>query len=194
VTPNLGAGRDNDGVQVTSYETLEAARAGDRAAVEALYRELAPAVLGYLRAQGGSDPEDLVSETFVGMVRGLPAFEGDERAFRSWVFSIAHRRLLDERRRLARRPEEPIEPETLPEARGGDVEREAEERLGTRWAVEAIASLTPEQRDVLLLRVLADLAAVDVARILGKSVGAVKSLQRRALLALARQIDREGVS
>jgi RNA polymerase sigma factor (sigma-70 family) len=181
-------------MQVASRETLEAARAGDRAALEALYRELAPAVLGYLRAQGAREPEDLTSETFVGMVRGLPKFDGDVRAFRSWVFSIAHRRLLDQRRRLARRREEPVDPREMPEGLGGDVEREVEESLGSRWALEAVARLTPEQRDVLLLRVLADLAAEEVAQILGKSLGAVKSLQRRALLALARQIDRQGVS
>lgn len=179
---------------VVTSETLEAARDGDRAALEALYRELAPAVLGYLRAQGGRDPEDLASETFVGMVRGLPSFDGDGRAFRSWVFSIAHRRLMDQRRRLARRREDPVGPGDLPEARGGDAEREAVDRLGDRWALEAVAGLTPEQRDVLLLRVLADVSVEDVARVLGKSVGAVKSLQRRGLLALARQIDPESVS
>ncbi len=181
-------------MQVTSAETLEAARAGDRAALEALYRWLAPAVLGYLRAQGGRDPEDLASETFVGMVRGLPTFQGDERAFRSWVFSIAHRRLVDQRRRLARRPEEPVDPGVMPETRGGDAELEAVDRLGARWALEAVSGLTDEQRDVLLLRVLGDVSVEDVARILGKSAGAVKSLQRRGLLALARQIDPEGVS
>jgi RNA polymerase sigma-70 factor (ECF subfamily) len=181
-------------MQVTSPEILAAARAGDRAALDALYRGLAPAVLGYLRAQGGRDPEDLTSETFVGMVRGLPAFEGDERAFRSWVFSIAHRRLVDQRRRLARRPEEPVDPSEMPEATGGDAQDEAVARLGARWALESVARLTPEQRDVLLLRVLADVSVRDVARILGKSIGAVKSLQRRGLLALARQIDAEGVS
>jgi RNA polymerase sigma factor (sigma-70 family) len=173
---------------------VEAARAGDRAALEALYRELAPAVLGYLRAQGARDAEDLASETFVGVVRGLGRFRGDERGFRSWVFGICHRRLIDERRRLARHREEPIPPAELPETHGGDVEEEVLTRVDARWAREAVARLTPDQRDVLLLRILADLPIENVARILGKSQGAVKSLQRRALLSLARQLDREGVS
>ncbi|HEX2026160.1 MAG TPA: sigma-70 family RNA polymerase sigma factor, partial [Actinomycetota bacterium] len=134
------------------------------------------------------------SETFVGVVRGLSRFGGDERGFRSWVFGICHRRLIDERRRLARPREEPVPPSDLPERPGGDVEEEAVARVGTTWARDAVARLTRDQRDVLLLRVLGDLSVEEVARIVGKSRGAVKSLQRRALLALARQVDREGVS
>jgi RNA polymerase sigma factor (sigma-70 family) len=181
-------------VRVTNRATVEAAGKGDPAALEGLYRGLAPAVLGYLRAQGAREPEDLTSETFVGVVRGLRRFRGDEGDFRSWVFSIAHRRLLDERRSLARRPAETIPPTEIPDRAGGDVEDEALARMGARWASDAVARLTAEQRDVLLLRVLADLSVQDVARILKKSPGAVKSLQRRALVALARHIDREGVS
>jgi RNA polymerase sigma-70 factor, ECF subfamily len=179
---------------VTNPDIVGAARDGDPAALEALYRDTAPAVLGYLRAQGAREPEDVASETFVGVVRGLRRFQGDEIAFRSWVFSIAHRRLIDERRGLFRRRAEPVDAADLPEPRGGDVEDEAIARVGARWAHEAVARLTAEQRDVLLLRVLADLSVEDVARILDKSVGAVKSLQRRALLSLARHIDREDVS
>jgi RNA polymerase sigma factor (sigma-70 family) len=181
-------------MRMTDPETLAAAQAGDQAALEVLYRDLAPAVLGYLRAQGAKDAEDLTSETFVGMVRGLPRFQGDERAFRSWLFSIAHRRVLDERRVLARRPVELVAPTEVPEEPGGDVEGEALASIGTLWAREAIARLTPDQRDVVLLRVLGDLSLDDVGRILGRSVGAVKSLQRRGLVALARNLDRRGVS
>lgn len=179
---------------MTSPQILGSARAGDPAALEALYRELAPVVLGYLRAQGAKEPEDLTGDTFVGVVRGLHRFQGDRQALRSWVFAIAHRRLLDERRRLARRREEAVDPRELPERIAGDVEQDALVRVGARWAVDALAGLTPDQRDVLLLRVLADLSVGAVAGILRKGPGAVKSLQRRALLALARQIDPEAVS
>jgi RNA polymerase sigma factor (sigma-70 family) len=178
----------------TEPDRLQAARAGDPVALEALYRELAPAVLGYLRAQGAPEAEDLTSETFVGVVRGIRRFEGDDRAFRSWLFSIAHRRLLDDRRSLARRPAEPVAPADLPERGEGNTEDEAMASIGTEWAHEVIAGLTPDQRDVILLRVLGDLSIEDVARILGKSPGSVKSLQHRGLLALLRHLDREGVS
>jgi RNA polymerase sigma factor (sigma-70 family) len=174
---------------------LAAARSGDQAALEALYRDLAPPVLGYLRVQGAREPEDVASEVFVALVRGLAGFKGDERDFRSWVFTIAHRRLVDERRRNSRRLETPADPETLRLlGPAGDVEGEALARLGGRPAVQALHRLTPDQRAVVLLRVLADLPVAEVARVLGKSAGAVKTLQRRALARLAREISREAVS
>jgi RNA polymerase sigma factor (sigma-70 family) len=182
----------------TFPEVLAAAQAGDERAMESLYRDLAPAILGYLRGQRSAEPHDTLGEVFVGVVRGLSAFRGDEKGFRSWVFAIAHRRLMDERRRLARRGEQPVDPGEL-SARfenrlTGDVEAEALERSGEAWALRALERLTEEQREVLLLRVVADLPVAEVARIVGRSEGAVKALQRRALSALARQIEREGVS
>lgn len=179
-------------------DVLDAARSGESLALEAIYRELAPQVLGYLRGQGVRDSEDAASEVFVGMVRGLKRFRGDERDFRTWVFSIAHRRVIDERRRLARRREEPVEPldlaGPLAGSRTGDAEAEGLDRLGTRWALAALRTLSPDQRAVVALRVLADLSVEQVAAVLGKSLGAVKSLQRRGLVALARNLEREGVS
>jgi RNA polymerase sigma-70 factor, ECF subfamily len=176
---------------------LESARQGDRGALEALHHDLAPVVIGYLRGQGATEPEDAAAEVFVGVARGLRSFRGDERAFRSWVFSIAHRRLIDERRRLSRRRERPVDPADLAgrlDRPGGDVEAEALARIGESWVLRAIGTLTPAQREVLLLRVLADLPVEEVARIVGRTSGAVKALQRRALSALAGQIDREGVT
>lgn len=179
-------------------QTLEAARRGEPAALEAIYRELATPVLGYLRSQGVREPEDAASEVFVGVVRGLDRFRGDEADFRTWVFSIAHRRAIDERRRLGRRKESLVDPTELigPLAGSstGDVEHEAMEQLGTGWALNALHSLSADQRAVVTLRVLADLSVLQVAAVLGKTPGAVKALQRRALMALARNLDREGVS
>src|SRR3990170_6290762 len=85
-------------------EVLAEAQRGERWALERIYRALGPVVTGYLRTQGAVEPEDLTSEVFVGVLRKVAGFRGDEPAFRSWVFMIAHRRLLDERRRLRRRP------------------------------------------------------------------------------------------
>jgi RNA polymerase sigma-70 factor (ECF subfamily) len=177
---------------------LDAARRREAWALEAVYLELATPVLAYLRGQGVRDPEDAASEVFVGMVRGLERFRGDERQFRTWVFSIAHRRVIDERRRLARRREEPVDPVylagPLAGSRTGDAEAESLDRLGTHWALDALGTLSPDQRAVVALRVLADLSVEQVAAVLGKSLGAVKSLQRRGLVALARNLEREGVS
>lgn len=190
---------DNQGMAFgASFGTVLAeARAGAPSAFEAIYRDLAPSVLGYLRGQGAAEPEDLASEVFVGVVRGLDRFTGDEPAFRAWVFSIAHRRLVDERRRLARRREELTDPAEMSSfvsgALVGDAEAEALESLGSGVG-NALKALSQDQRAVVLLRILADLSVADVASILGKSQGAVKTLQRRALRSLVRGLEREGVS
>src|SRR5690606_5119335 len=84
---------------------LAAARRGDPEAWRRLYESVAGRVAGYLRTQGAEEPEDLTSEVFVAVVRNFSKFVGDEAQFRSWVFVIAHRRLIDERRRRARRHE-----------------------------------------------------------------------------------------
>lgn len=174
---------------------LRAARAGAPWAFERLYADLAGAVAGYLRIQGAREPEDLTSEAFVGVFRGLESFHGDEQQFRSWVFTIAHRRLQDERRRLARRPRlasADAAADIAPHLPGGDVEQEALDSLGEQWVMRVSARLSADQRTVLLLRTIADLTAEQVARLTGKTVGAVRALQRRALEALRQQLVSEG--
>lgn len=166
---------------------LEAARAGAEWAWSRLYSDLSAAVLGYLRTRGAAEPEDLLGEVFVQVARHAGTFEGEYTAFRSWVFTVAYHRLVDERRYRARRP---VAPGEIPEAaRGtGDTETEALDDLATDEVVALLETLTPEQRDVLLLRVVGDLSVEDVARIVGRRPGAVKALQRRGLESLRRSL------
>jgi RNA polymerase sigma factor (sigma-70 family) len=174
-------------------EVLAAARRDERWALEHMFRALAPVVTGYLRLQGGVEPEDLTSEVFVGVLRNLGTFEGDEAAFRSWVFTIAHRRLLDERRRLSRRPP-PMPLADVPDAPApDDVEAAVAQTLDTAQVQALCDRLVPDQRDVLLLRLVGQLTVDEVAATLGKTPGAVKALQRRGLLAIGRLVEREGV-
>ena len=172
---------------------LAAAQRGDRGALGELFTTLSPVVAGYLRLQGSHEPDDLTSEVFVGVLRNIGSFTGDEANFRAWLFTIAHRRLLDERRRLARRPP----PEPLDEAVAlpseDDVERDAEAAVSAARVREVCAGLAPDQRDVLLLRLLGGLTLEECAATLGKSLGAVKALQRRGFAAIGRRLDREGV-
>ncbi|HEX2032011.1 MAG TPA: sigma factor-like helix-turn-helix DNA-binding protein [Actinomycetota bacterium] len=76
----------------------------------------------------------------------------------------------------------------------GDVEEEAFASLGTRRALEELGRLTEDQRGVVLLRVVGDLSVEETARVLGKTPGALKALQRRALVALGRALEKEGAS
>jgi RNA polymerase sigma factor (sigma-70 family) len=172
---------------------LAAARGGAPWAWERIYRWLAPAVAGYLRVQGVDDVDDVTSEAFLGVVRGISRFHGDEQQFRSWVFVIAHHRLQDHRRQRYRRPRA----EELSEAHApaaGDAETDALGALGTARVYAVCARLAPDQRDVVLLRIIADLTVDDVAAVLGKTRGAVKALQRRGFEALRKIFDQEGVS
>lgn len=174
-------------------QMLAAAQVNAPWAFEALYRELAPAVAGYLRMQGADEPDDLTSEVFLGVFRGIRGFTGTEAQFRSWVFTIAHRRLTDERRRRGRTPPT-ASLDAVAEPVGGDVEDEALAWLGDERVRDLLAELSPGQRDVLLLRVVADLSVEDTARALGKRPGAVKALQHRGLATLQRKMSQQAVT
>jgi RNA polymerase sigma factor (sigma-70 family) len=174
-------------------DVLVAARANAPWAFERLYSQLAPAVAGYLRMRGAVDADGLTNEVMLGVFRGLPSFEGDAERFRSWVFTIAHHRLVDDRRRQAVRVRT-SELENHHEPVGGDVEHEAVAGLQHDDVRALLDPLTVEQRDVILLRVVADLSVEEVATVLGKRPGAVKMLQRRALASLRRRLEREGVT
>ncbi|MCV2489697.1 sigma-70 family RNA polymerase sigma factor [Geodermatophilus sp. YIM 151500] len=165
-------------------DVLAAAQAGAAWAFEVFYRDLSPVVTGYLRLHGAADPDDLASETFLQVFTGLPGFRGDEDGLRAWVFTIAHRRLVDDRRRRSRRPETVDDPGDLAVHAGGDVEDDALARLGAEEVRRLCAHLSDDQRAVLLLRILADLTVEQVAEVMGRSVGSVKQLQRRGLRAL----------
>ena len=170
-------------------DVLVAAQAGAAWAFETLYGDLSPAVTGYLRLHGAVEPDDLASETFLGVFRGLSGFEGDEDALRSWVFTIAHRRLVDDWRRRSRRPQLTDDAD-LALVPGGDAEDDALVRVGTQDIHRMCAGLSDDQRSVLLLRVLADLTVEQIAAVMGRSTGSVKALQRRGLRALRERIEK----
>jgi RNA polymerase sigma factor (sigma-70 family) len=171
-------------------DVLVAAQAGAAWAFEVLYRDLAPAVTGYLRLHGALEPDDLASETFIGVFTGLAGFRGDEQGLRAWVFTIAHRRLLDDWRRRSRRPQLADDAGDLPDPVGGDVEDDVLGRIATDEVTRLCGGLPADQRSVLLLRILADLTVEQVAQVMERSVPSVKALQRRGLRALRAELER----
>ena len=174
---------------------LRAAQSGAPWALERLYQVFSPAVLGYLRIQGAADPEDLANEVFLGVFQRIGSFAGDEDRFRSWVFTIAHSRLIDDRRRASRRPLTVPDAAEFPVDRpGGDAEADALARLSSRRVQALCEELVADQRDVLLLRLMAGLTVEAIAESLGKSEGAVKALQRRGLANLRKVLERDPVS
>lgn len=180
----------------TAFESiLAAARTGAEWAWTAIYRDFAPGLLRYLRARNVTDPEDLLGEIFVQVVRHVGNFDGSEAEFRAWVFAIARNRAIDEARRRVRHPVDPVETDLLVRNAGtGDAEDDAVMALSGGEVRVLIERLTPDQRDVLLLRFFGQLTAEEVGRALGKNTGAVKTLQVRALAAIRRELTRQGVS
>jgi RNA polymerase sigma-70 factor (ECF subfamily) len=170
-------------------DVLAAAQAGAAWAFEVLYRDLAPSVTGYLRLHGAAEPDDLASETFIGVFTGLAKFTGDEDRLRAWVFTIAHRRLTDDWRRRSRRPQLADEPADLTAFVGGDVEDDVFTRIGADTVQELCGLLPEDQRSVLLLRILGDLTIEQIADVMDRSVASVKALQRRGLRSLRDRIE-----
>jgi RNA polymerase sigma-70 factor, ECF subfamily len=168
---------------------LRAAVGGDDRAFGILWRDLQPGLLRYLDALAPGAGEDLASETWLRVIGGLDRFSGDERAFRAWVFTVARHRAVDRWRRRARRHDEPVPLEALIHlAAPDDPAGAAVDAISSRAAVALIATLPPDQAEVVLLRVVAGLEVAEVAAITGKRPGNVRVLAHRALRRLAERL------
>ena len=168
---------------------LASASGGDEHAFAILWRDLQPALLRYLRVIAPAACEDLASETWLEVARGLSRFQGNEVGFRSWVFTVARHRTVDWRRREARHPSIPLPPEEVPERPGpSDAADPVLEAISTRAALALIAELPPDQAEVVTLRVVAGLDVAQVAEIVGKRAGAVRVLAHRGLRRLAERL------
>jgi RNA polymerase sigma-70 factor, ECF subfamily len=170
---------------------LAGARRREPAAVTRIYSAYAPVLFRFFVAAVGDRPtaEDLTGEVFKSAIEGLPRFRGPVEALGGWLFQIARHDLADHRRRQARSLVQPLD-DLLQEAAllGGamDPEELALDRVEGERVLAALRQLTSDQREVLLLRLAADLTAAEVAGILHKSTEAVKALQHRGLASLAR--------
>ncbi len=172
-------------------QILPAARSGEAWALRVVYEELAPRVHGYLVAHGAREPEDLTSEVFLTVLPRLASLTGGVPGLKTFTFSVAHARLVDDHRKRSRRePERPYEPEQ-DRRTSASAEQVSLEELGTERVHALLDTLPAPQREVLLLRIVADLSVDEVAHTIGKSPGAVKQLQRRGLLHLRETLRRE---
>ena len=170
---------------------LAGARRREPAAVTRVYTAYAPALFRFFLAAVGDRPtaEDLTSDVFKSAIEDLPRFRGPVEALGGWLFRIAHHDLSDYRRRQVRNLVQPLDDLLEEAALAGkvvDPEQLALDRVEGDRVLAALRQLTPDQREVLLLRLVADLTASEVAGILHKSTEAVKALQHRGLASLAR--------
>jgi RNA polymerase sigma-70 factor, ECF subfamily len=189
VTSHSGrrAGSENGRIR----DLVERAQRGDRTALEELYLLHFDRIYSYLHMSVGSrhDAEDLTTQTFVKMLESIGRFRWKSVPFSAWLFRIAHNLAMDHFRAKRRwQPEEePPEPVGAEETSAED---QAFAAMGNASLLELIARLSPEQRHVLTLKFVFRFSNGEAAAILGKTEGAVKSLQHRALSSLQKHVSR----
>lgn len=169
---------------------LDGVRAGDAAAASELFRRTQPRLLRYLRSREPDAADDVAADVWVAVASSLDRFDGDEDGFRGWVFTIARRRLLDHHRRAQRQRTSPVEPHGFDDRVDVDAATAVHAVNDAQEAVDRIvAELSPEQAEVVLLRVVADLDAGTVAAIMGRTAGWVRVTQYRAMKRLSQRLD-----
>lgn len=166
---------------------LARAAAGDADALAVLWSEHQSRLLRYVRGRGIADAEDVVTQVWIDAARGLGRFQGGADDFRRWLFTIAHHRMVDERRRWARRRATPLPPAVS--SPGADTDFEQRDALDR--ALSLVAMLPDPMSEAVLLRVVADLSVADTARIMGVRAGHARVLVHRGLRRLERMLAAE---
>jgi RNA polymerase sigma-70 factor, ECF subfamily len=173
----------------TFAAVLAAAAGGDEDAFGMLWSDLQPRLLRYFRVVAPGAAEDLASETWLRIIRGIGRFQGSEPAFQAWVFTIARHQVLDWRRRAVRRVTEDLPVTGLAEPLApDDPAAGAVEGASTRAALALIATLPADQAEAITLRVVAGLEVSRVAELMGKRPGTVRVLTHRGLRRLAERL------
>lgn len=177
-------------------KVLRAAADGDGTAFARLWRDSHPPLLRYLWVAAGDAAEDLASDVWLDVARRLAKFKGGEPEFRGWLFTLARRKVIDRHRYEARHPESPtgdIEPLDRPAS--DDTFAAALEDISTGSALALIATLPHDQAEIIVLRVVVGMDATEVARIVGKTPGAVRVAAHRGLRTLnARLVEANSVA
>jgi RNA polymerase sigma-70 factor, ECF subfamily len=171
---------------------VERAQQGDRAALEDLYLIHFDRIYSYLHMSVGNkhDAEDLTTQTFLKMLESIKRFRWQSAPFSAWLFRIAHNLAMDHFRARRRWQPEAEVPEP-PGSEEPSAELEAMQTIGRQSMLELIDKLSPEQQQVLTLKFVFNFPNADVATILEKTEGAIKSLQHRALASLQKQIAQD---
>jgi RNA polymerase sigma-70 factor (ECF subfamily) len=175
-------------------DLIRRAKQGDKQAIGELYRLHVDVIYRYIwgRVRDESVTEDLTAQVFLKALEGLPAYEPSGKPFVAWLYSIAYARIVDHWRKHERRVEVPLE-ETFP-ARDLRPEEFLEAQADWAMAIDLLAQLTDDQQDVIILRFIGEMSLAQVAETLGKTVGATKAIQYRALASLARLLEQCGDS
>ena len=184
----------SSGIDETSFaDVLAAAQRGDERAAQSLFVQLQPRLLRFLKAHEPRAADDIAAEVWLAVATRITQFEGTWADFRAWFFTIARRRLADHRRTAVRRRTDVVEAEVFELRPGRDnPEQAALDSLSGQDAARLItSSLSGDQAEVLLLRLLGDLDVDQVAGVMQRTPNWVRVTQHRAIRNLARLIDGE---
>lgn len=177
---------------VDEGQLIKRAKSHDARALSDLYRRHADAVFRYVYYRVGDREvaEDLVGEVFVRALEGLPAYQDTGTPFEAWLYRIAHARVVDYYRRQKVRRAAPLD-ESLTSSEEPDLSQLAAQRDDVRRVWNAVRHLTDDQQQVISLRFIAGYSTAEVASVMGKTEGAIRALQHRALASLRRLLEIE---
>jgi RNA polymerase sigma-70 factor (ECF subfamily) len=171
-------------------QLLVRAKKGDEDAFSTIWRTFQPGLLRYLRVIAGQAADDLAADTWLQVIRKITTFEGNDKAFRAWLYTIARHRHIDWRRQAGRRKESLVELEAFDWLPGtDDTPAKFETSISTQSAVALIATLPPDQAEAVMLRTVSGLPVSVVAEIMGRPPGTVRVLCHRGLRRLARTLE-----
>ncbi len=160
----------------------------DQEAFAQLYEEYFGKIYRYvaLRIGNQAEAEDMTQQVFLSAIKSISSFKWRNIPFSAWLFRIAHNQAVDYLRKRSRRPTTSLEESLV--GGDGDPQQTAEHKLDIEQLILATRQLTPAQQEVISLRFASELPTAQVARIMGKSEGAVKALQHSAIVALRKAL------
>lgn len=191
-TDNAG---NNADCSITESDLLSRARGFDQEALAHIYRTYQQALYRYVYHHIGDEQtaQDLTAEVFGRFLQALRSGRGPDQHLKSWLYRVAHNLIVDELRRRTHRNHQSLD--DAPAEVLHDGEQSPDERAWTAIAGaqvrEALAELSPDQRQIVILKFLEGLDNSEIAEITGKTVGAVKALQHRALESLRARMSRD---
>jgi RNA polymerase sigma-70 factor (ECF subfamily) len=165
-------------------EDVTRAREGDAEALGNVWRHFQPALLRYLRAKRVSDPDDVASQVWIDAAGSISGFNGDVGDLRRWLFTIAHRRSVDEVRRAVRRPET-LDADAGVDATVPGAEEVYVDTTSLDRAIRLVRQLPPDMAEAVMLRIVGEMPVADVAAVMSCSEGNVRVLVHRGLKRLS---------
>lgn len=179
--------------RVDEGRLIRRAQQGDADAFACLYQQSVQVIYRYiyLRVNDTHLAEDLTGDVFMRALKSMGGYKDQGKPFVAWLYRIAHARVVDFYRRSDRRPvESDIEAEPIPVSE--DLDQPLLRRAAAKALREAVAQLTDEQQQVIILRFIEGHSLDTAAQIMGKNANAIKALQHRALRSLAGRLARAG--